>query len=150
MKRHRWIIFMVISLFLLIACEAHFALDEAQRKWTAQGIGHYRLTVRHVESIWHMQTYEMEVNGSDIVHLATCSPAPSEGGTCEVKEYDPTDYTIAGLFDTAKNLLEGKYMKWVEVEYDEEYGFPVFIMLDDPDILDEDNAWKVVEFEMLD
>jgi len=149
MKRHRWIVLLIIGVFLLISCAAHFALDEAQRKWDAMGIRHYRITVRHIESIWHLQTYEMEVDGSEITHSAKCSPAPTEGGICEVNVYDPADYTVEGLFETAKDLLEGKYMKWVKVEFDEEYGYPTIISIDDPELLDEDSAWKVIEFERL-
>ena len=140
---------MVLFAALISACTAHFALDEAQRKWNAQGIRHYRIKVQHIESIWHLQEYEMEVEGNEITHSAKCSPAPAEGGTCDVNAYDPTEYTVEGLFETAEILLNGNYFKWVTVGYDEAYGFPSLIAVDDPDILDEDSAWKVLEFEVI-
>lgn len=126
-------------------------LNLAEELWYSQEITHYYIKVRHVQSIWHLQTYSMEVSTDLITHSASCIPAPVENGTCEVEEaYDPENFTIEGLFKTARRLLNGENVKWTKVEYDPDYGFPIGIRYDHPDILDEDSTWTVLEFETLD
>ena len=124
-------------------------VDQAYTKWKDQGISHYSMNVQHMQSIWHFQIYQIEVIDGEISHTATCTPAPSEGGKCTVQEYDPTDYTVEGLFDTAYRLIESENENWVRIEFNPDYWYPEAIVFDHPDILDEDNVWRVVTFEAM-
>ena len=103
-----------------------------------------------MQSIWHLQTYLIEVSNGEVIHSATCIPAPLEGRTCKINAYDPNDYTIDGLFETVKWVLQSNHAKWARIEYDPDYGFPSLITFDNPNILDEDNQWIVEEFTEFD
>ena len=146
----------VLSRFLFLAammftaaCASNSALDQKERKWEAQEITHYRMKVHHMQSIWHLQVYEIEYADGEISHTATCMPAPAEDGKCEVKDYDPAAYTVEGLFETAHRMLESKESKWATVAYNAEFGYPESITFDDPNLIDEDSAWIVVSFEAI-
>ena len=149
LRYFRPMMLLFIILVMAAACTPKSELDKAQEKWDAQKITHYRMKVRHMQSIWHLQTYEIEVTGGEILHSATCIPAPSEGRTCEIEDYDPAEYTVDGLFETARWQLESEYAEWVKIKYDAKYGYPESILFDHPEILDEDNFWAVLEFEQL-
>jgi len=129
--------------------QAKKELNRAKILYRAQGITHYRLKVRHMRSIWHMQTYDIEVWNGEITHTAACVPAPTEGGQCQVEPFDPADYTVEGLFDTVTWVLESDYANWANIQYHTEYGYPKIISFNHPNILDEDNLWAVLEFELL-
>ena len=124
-------------------------LKRAKSLYRAQGITHYHLKVRHMRSIWHLQTYEIEIWNGKITHTATCIPAPIEGRQCQVEPYEPADYTVEGLFNTVTWILESDYAQWANIQYHSEYGYPKIISFNHPDILDEDNLWVVLEFELL-
>jgi len=125
------------------------ALSKAKDQWQAQDIAHYRIQVRHVSSVWHLQTYEIEVKNGEITHSATCIPAPVEGRECEVEDYDPADYTVEGLFEMAGWMLDSQVSEYAKMEFDEDYGYPKLIAYDHPEILDEDNVIAVLEFEII-
>ena len=65
-----------------------------------------------MQSIWHLQTYLIEVSNGEVIHSTTCIPAQIEGRTCEINAYDPNDYTIDGLFETVKWVLQSNHAKW--------------------------------------
>ena len=102
-----------------------------------------------MRSIWHLQTYKIEVWSGEITHTAACILAPTEGRQCQVEPFDPSDYTVEGLFDTVTWVLESEYAQWANIQYHPEYGYPKIISFNHPDILDEDNLWAVLEFELL-
>jgi len=127
----------------------HKELQAARNTWDQQNISNYRISLRHIQSVWHAQVYELTVSKEEIDHSAVCIPAPVEGGECEIQSYDPEDYTVSGLFEKAAYLLSGTQSPWVQIEYDPRYGFPSSITLDNPELIDEDNAWTVTGFEVL-
>lgn len=124
-------------------------LKNAMEQWQAQDVTHYSLQVRHVNSVWHAQAYSIEYKNGEVTHSAVCIPAPTEGGKCEIKDYDPQDYTVEGLFEMARQIIESQEMEFIKLEFDGEYGHPVLIAFDDPDIVDEDYWIKVLEFEVI-
>ncbi len=124
-------------------------IEQNQEKWTKQEIATYRLEVLVVNSIWHAQTIQVEVNDNQVVaHSATCVPAPAETGSCEIQPYEAGDFTVPGLFAHASDLAENHNQKWVKIEFNTQFGYPDEISFDDPQILDEDTSWHVASFEV--
>jgi 4-hydroxybenzoate polyprenyltransferase len=124
-------------------------IDRARAKWDQQGIDGYRIVVRD-SSLWHMQTHDVLVrNGTVAQASATCIPAPIEGRECQVRPFDPQEYMVDGLFDRARWLAERGEPQWIGIEFDARYGYPTLIRYDDPEIVDEEWAWGVQEFEVL-
>ena len=80
---------------------------------------------------------------------ASCTPAPAEYRECEVRPFDAEDYTVPGLFSRARWLAERGDAQWVRIEFDATYGFPIRISFNDPEIIDEEWAWGVRSFEVL-
>jgi len=147
-KRVRKIfIFFLLYAILISACGMDESLLAMNReKWANAGIHSYEVRVQHIQSIWHAQEYTITVENGTISHSARCIPAPAEGKECEVTSYDPQDFTIEGLFRTAEWALNSIHSDHVKIIYNTELGYPEHISLDDPDILDEDNAWAVRDF----
>lgn len=123
-------------------------ISEREAQWAEKRPAAYRIEVLHVESIWHAQTVELAVEGHEVTSAsAFCTPAPFEGSACEVQPYDPDDFTVEGLFLTARALTEGPGADHGSIRFDDEFGYPVFISFDDPDLYDEDTLWRVTRFE---
>ncbi len=138
--------------WLIAACVAAplKQLERAEQAWASQGITSYRIEVREVKSIWHAQTYTLTVEDSQITDVqASCIPAPSESGTCEVQAYEAEDYLVPGLFSRVRSELQGSQAEWVKITYDPTYGFPSAISFDDPKVLDEDWSLGVTSFEVI-
>lgn len=138
-----------VAMVLISACTANSKLDKAMKQWNAHGITNYRIEVWYWQSVWHEHYYEIEVDGSEISHSVTCMPAPAEGHQCDLSNFDPSEYTIEGLFRTAQQVLYGEFSKWAEITYNTEFGYPESIKFDDPDAIDEETVWIVVSFEAL-
>ena len=134
---------------LCTACTTNQSINQARKLWESVGNNNYHLIIRHVQSIWHCQDITIEVLGDEITHSAICIPAPAEGDSCKIESYDPNNYTIEGLFKTAESKLNGEYAKWVTVEFHPEFGYPTLITYNHPDMLDEDEAWMVIDFSFL-
>jgi len=141
---------LVFLLSLLAGCSANKQSKTKVNLWKVNGSDDYKIIVRHTESVWHSQDITIIKDGDELTHSARCTPAPTEGQTCEVTAYDPGDYTVAGLFRTADSFLSGETAEWTDVEYNPEFGYPESIKYDHPEIIDEDQAWIVVSFEIID
>ena len=64
-------------------------IDEAEEKWLDQGIKSYRIEVLVVNSVWHAQSFTITVeDGKVIDRSASCIPAPTEFGECELRPFD--------------------------------------------------------------
>jgi len=115
--------------------------------WEALGINSYTIEVMEV-SIWHMQVHTVTVKKSRIADAsATCSPAPLEFGSCQLRDFVPESYIVPGLFAEAfrqASVSEGAYSR---ITLDPTYGFPNLIRFDDPRAVDEESTWRVVSFE---
>jgi hypothetical protein len=66
-----------------------------------------------------------------------------------VEDFDPGTYTVPGLFALARSLAEANSGSAVEIDFDDTYGFPRWINYDLADAVDEDQAWGVRAFEVL-
>jgi len=125
-------------------------LDQAEQKWTGQNITNYRIEVLVVNSIWHAQSHQINVQNNAVTEsTARCIPAPIEAGTCEVRAYSAEEYTIPGLFAQARSQIQSQQAQWIKITYDPTYGFPNQISFDNPNIVDEDWTWRVTMFEAL-
>lgn len=149
--------FLLLSLAVLAgaaACRPIPAADDplasAEQTWASRGISNYRIDVLAVESVWHAQTYTLLVRGGIVVESASsCIPAPMEFGDCTVRDFDPLDYSVPGLFARARGAMAGQGGDWVMVSFDPQYGFPSRIAFDNPEAVDEDWSWRVTGFEVL-
>ena len=58
---------------------------QQERKWLEKDIDSYRIVVLHVSSVWHAQIHKITVRTGELVdQSASCIPAPTENGKCEV------------------------------------------------------------------
>ncbi len=125
-------------------------IGRAEQKWQARKVLNYRVSVLHVQSIWHAQTYNLTVkNGAVVDQSSTCITAPAESGQCKVNPFKADDYTVTGLFARARTMAQGENRQGLTVTFDETYGFPKTIGFDLPNAVDEDNSWVVQEFQVL-
>ena len=125
-------------------------LDQAEQKWTAQGITSYRIEVLVVSSVWHAQSHQITVQSNQVVDgQAGCIPAPMEPGVCEVRAYVAKDYMVPGLFALARSAIQSEQTAGVQITYDPSYGFPSQVSYNDPELVDEDWSWQVTAFEII-
>jgi hypothetical protein len=126
-------------------------IADQEQKWLEKHIDSYRIVVSHVSSVWHAQTQEITVRAGKVVdQSASCIPAPTENGKCEVQPFDAEEYTVPGLFELARSLALFDDGQWTEIEFDPTYGYPASMRYDHPEIVDEDSYWGVRSFEVLD
>ncbi len=125
----------------------------AERRWQRGNVGSYRIEVSLRRATWHYQTHVVTVRDGEVIGAsASCVTAPMEtalGKKCEVEDFDPGTYTVPGLFTPARSLSEADPGGAVKIDFDDTYGFPRWISYDLADVVDEDQAWSVGAFEML-
>jgi len=106
-----------------------------------------------MSGVWHYQTHVVTVRDGEVVDAsASCVTAPMEtalGKECEVEDFDPGIYTVPGLFVLARSLTEASPVGAVEIDLDDIYGFPKWISLDLPNVVDEEQAWSVTALEVM-
>ncbi len=125
-------------------------IDEAEEKWLDQGMESYRIEVLVASSVSHAQAHNISVEDGQVVdQSASCIPAPTEFGECEVRPFDSQDYTVAGLFSQARRAAGSDSAEFVVIDFDPTYGFPSRIRFDHPEIIDEDWVWTVRSFEVV-
>ena len=125
----------------------------AERRWQRGDIGNYRIEVSLRSGTWHYQTHVVTVRNGEVVDAsASCVTAPMEtalGKECEVEDFDPGTYTVPGLFALARSLTEASPRDAVEIDFDDTCGFPKRISYDLAHAVDEEQAWGVRAFEVL-
>ncbi|MCJ7551236.1 MAG: DUF6174 domain-containing protein [Anaerolineae bacterium] len=128
-------------------------VKRAEQRWQRSDIGSYRIEVSLRSGTWHYESHVVTVRDGEVVDAsASCVTAPMEtalGKECEVEEFDPSTYTVPGLFVLARSLTEATPAGAVEIDFDDTYGFPKWINYDLADVIDEDQAWSVGAFEVL-
>lgn len=121
----------------------------AEQRWQAQHITGYRIQVQQMSSIWHLQRYTITVQNGDVVdQSATCIPAPMEGRECKIRPFAAEDYTVPGLFERARSMAQST-TGGVTITFDPTYGFPSSIDSAPPNVVDGDQSWRVISFEVL-
>ena len=124
-------------------------LAEAQARWQAHGPKSYSLTIRTV-SLWHVQTIRVQVQqGKVVTSSAECQPAPMEGRSCQVAPYVAEDYLVPALFAKIETALSYPGSEAMGADYDASLGYPLRISFDDPQAVDEEWLWEVLEFQSL-
>lgn len=151
MRNISYIMFSLL-LLLLAACgpdnPVRSQIETAQAQWQAKNVRSYRISVLRVNSIWHAQTNTILVkDGAVVDHSATCVPAPFEGKTCTVREFSADEFTVDGLFKTARAAADNNAAnREIKITFDETFHFPDHISTDDPKATDDDSLWRVVAF----
>ncbi len=121
----------------------------AEQRWHTQHIPRYRIQVQQMSSIWHLQRYTITVQNGDVVdQSATCIPAPMEGRECKIHPFTAKDYTVSGLFETAQSMAQST-SGGVTITLAPTYGFPSSIDSAPPNVVDGDQSWRVISFEVL-
>jgi hypothetical protein len=119
-------------------------VDQAEQQWNGQGITSYRIVVRRINSIWHAQTNTIVVvDGQVTEQSSTCVRAPMEMSACQVRPIDPVEYTVPGLFATARALIDKQPLDALTFRFDNVYGFPKSMLSDRADVHDDDEGWAV-------
>jgi hypothetical protein len=125
-------------------------IDQAEQQWNGQGITSYRIVVRRINSIWHAQTNTIiVVNGQVTEQSSTCITAPAEPQPCRIRAFDPTEFTVPGLFATARALTEKYQPDALTFRFDDVYGFPKSMLSNRPNVTDDDEGWGVESFTAL-
>jgi hypothetical protein len=151
---------LALALFALVgsltACDgapgatATPSVEQWEQVWQEQAITAYRIEVLVVRSVWHAQTHQLTIQKGQVESAtATCIPAPTEAGNCEVEDFNVDDYTVTGLFREAQAQTQSEYAAWVTITYDPTYGYPQQISYNHPEMYDEDWSWRVMAFEIL-
>ena len=149
----RLLLFLLFFTFLFTACTSgpKSKLISSEKIWEESGINNYQISIQVIQSIWHLQIYNLTVeNGLVIDSSSSCIPAPYEGRKCTIKSFDPDEFTIPALFSLAEQQIKSQQSKWVKLDYDPDFGFPIMISFNDPDILDEDWSYQVIFFTKMD
>jgi hypothetical protein len=121
-----------------------------ERTWREQNIAAYRIEVMVVRSVWHAQSHQITIRNNRVESAtASCIPAPTEAGKCQVEAFNAEDYTVPGLFLEARAQTQSQYAAWTKITYDPTYGFPRQITYNHPEAVDEDWTWRVTAFEVL-
>jgi hypothetical protein len=168
-----WFVLLLISLPLLSACanknsslptplpgtqppsdviatqvnQQYQNLAEAQARWQAQKPQSYRLTIRTV-SLWNIQTISLQVENDKVLQSsAECEPAPLQPAACQVAPYVAEDYTIPALFAKIQSAITYPGSENLTVDYDATLGYPFRIAFDDPQAIDEEWLWQVIDFQ---
>ena len=91
--------------FLSTACTSgpKSKLFSSEKIWEESGINNYQISIQVVQSIWHLQIYNLTVKNDLVIDSSTsCIPAPYEGRECTIKSFDPDEFTIPALFSLAE------------------------------------------------
>ena len=130
---------------LLTGCtgsELVHQIDRAEQKWNRMGIDNYSIQVQ-AGGWWYLHNYTVVVREGKVVsYFSTCVEAPAQIEPCKVSPFDPEDFTVPGLFAAARTGPE----EFTTVTFHPEYGFPLTIRYDDPQLADEEQLWSVLEF----
>jgi len=147
---------LVVLVVLLGACtvpgpsEPLLLIGSKESQWRQHSIQNYRIAVQKVQSIMHVQTNTVTVeNGKVSAQSAECTPAPFERSGCTVQPFDANEFTVDGLFATARALGAESARNQLRVEFDETYAFPRMISRDVAEVTDDETLWRVVEFQPL-
>jgi Family of unknown function (DUF6174) len=126
------------------------SLTQPEQLWLEQNIVSYQIEILVVQSVWHAQTHQITVRNNLVENAtASCIPAPTEGGKCQVTTFNADEYTVPGLFAKVRAQTQGQQAAWTTISYDPDYGFPTQISYNDLNVVDEDWTWRVTTFEVL-
>lgn len=118
--------------------------------WESSGITHYRMTIRQLNLV-----------------MVFCTPATLEVADNQVVKFEPNetyaemwelchdaniyqDLTVDWLYELARGYLyEGSNGTSIEIRYDERYGIPVHVVVENPRMSEAPN-FTIADFQVLD
>ena len=137
----------VVLFFLLTYCRGSTLIqqiDRAEQKWNRSGIDSYSIRVQ-AGGWWYIKNYSVVVKDGQVVrYFSTCIAAPAQIEPCRMSPFDPTEFTVPGLFAAARNGPE----EFTTVTFHPDYGFPLTIRYDDPRLADEEQIWTLLDFSL--
>jgi hypothetical protein len=130
--------------------ELRHETDEAEQRWRASGITSYRIVVERVNATRHDQWDTIVVRDGQVTeHTAHCLQARPEPEPCRVQAIDPAEYTVPGLFATARKLLAQNPPEVVDLLFDDTLGHPRRMVRNIPRASDAFQFWRVESFTPL-
>jgi Family of unknown function (DUF6174) len=118
--------------------------DDAEQRWNAEGINSYQIVVRRVDATWQLQWNTIVVRDGQVTESSSrCARTPAGPEMCRVQPFNPGEYTVTGLFVTARDLLAKHPTTTVGVRYNEAYGYPREMFSDRPNVTDDTQMWAV-------
>jgi hypothetical protein len=151
--------FPILLIFvLLVACdftvpgpsEPDLLIASKQSRWQAKQISSYRISVLKVQAVFHAQTNTITVTDGKVTNQsAICTPAPMEGKTCEVQAFDPNEFTVPALFETALRYAPESEKYQLRVTFDDTYNYPTTLSFDQKEVIDDEQFYRVISFQPL-
>ena len=118
--------------------------DDAEQRWNDQGLDSYQIVVRRVDATWQLQWNTIVVRDGQVVESSSrCERTPAGPQMCRVQPFDPGEYTVPGLFVTARDLFAKHPATTVGVTFDQTYGYPREMFSDRPGVTDDTQMWAV-------
>jgi hypothetical protein len=126
-------------------------LDEEEAAWNAQNITSYRLQGTYT-SVWYSLQVSLVVADGRAVDLqASCSKGIAGGpqGFCQVSYIDPSEWTVPGLFKTARNIASLDDGLFSTIQLNTAHHYPASFAHNNPDLMDGYQGYGVAYFEPL-
>lgn len=122
-------------------------IEAAERLWEAQQIRDYRIKIESSNSA-ASYSFELIVQSGIIVEAGnTCLYHEGYGRDCPpLEDFSPINFTIPALFESLRAKAGTEAEQWIQVEFDEQYGFPRMYSYYEEGTLDGGGGYEVVEF----
>lgn len=122
-------------------------LRAGRERWEAAGIEDYRYTIRTLCSC-DPETFVVEVREGKAVSVTPLEASVDSLDNFRTERADSLD-NFRKLFDRVQAAIESR-PDGLKVEYDREWGYPLYLWVDPTvDLADEDFGWLVEKFEPL-
>jgi hypothetical protein len=117
------------------------ALDAAEATWNARDRSSYTITLEDIGT-WNGMELTLYVENGRVNRVeATCRRGNMPGNPCTVWDITPSDYTVPGLFEKAREAIAVQSDIDPVLELDTRQGIPVVIRYDDEQTTDD--AWHI-------
>lgn len=126
------------------------ALTDARQTWANANVDDYTITVTYTPNTNNTQTiYTIEVRDNEIVSQSDSCIFFGTDTHCIVEKIDFETVTVPGLHNLIEAKLESREINanGIEPDFDETYGYPIFISL--PAQGQIAHFWRVDSFEPL-
>ncbi len=146
----------LLAILFLVACdftvpgpsEPDLLIASKQSQWQAKNIRSYRISVLKVQAVFHAQTNTITVTDGVVTHSsAICTPSPMEGRACQIQEFNPAEFTVDGLFQTALKYAPESAKYQLRATFDDTYHYPLTISIDQEQVIDDETFYRVVSFQ---
>ncbi len=148
MEKQKFIVAIIILLYLITGCSNFSQIDREQNKWKRMGIENYHITIKFYENFANNLTTHRNV----AVENNQITSSSCIADKCPTFVFVDA-YTIADLFAIARGstlssigMLDDYNDCVKSIEFDETYGFPRSMRFDCPGAIDEEHSFRVLSF----